>query len=42
MLATETTNTKASGGQAGGNVKGHLKGAANIVGSPNPRMRDAS
>lgn len=42
MLATETINTKVSGSQAGGNTKGHLKGAANIVSSPNPRMREAS
>lgn len=27
MLATETTNIKVSGGQAGGNAKGHIKAA---------------
>lgn len=42
MLATETSNAKVSVGQAGGIAKSHLKGAANIVGSPNPKMREAS
>ncbi|XP_074379099.1 transcription initiation factor TFIID subunit 12 [Apium graveolens] len=42
MLATETTSTKVSGSQAGGNTKGHLKGAANIISSPNLRMRESS
>lgn len=42
MVATEITNTKSSANQASGNAKGHLKASANIIGSPNPKIREAA
>ncbi|XAR64662.1 hypothetical protein NMG60_11008426 [Bertholletia excelsa] len=41
--STETGNTRSSAGQAAGGGKGHLpKASMNIIGSPNPKIREAA
>ncbi|KAM7526074.1 hypothetical protein LguiA_015976 [Lonicera macranthoides] len=44
IIASETANAKSSTGQGGGNSKGHTSKpppTANIIGSPNPKIREA-
>lgn len=41
VLASESTNSKSSAGQTGGNPKSHIaKGPTSFIGSPNPKLRE--